>query len=49
MAKMRKGQRLVCQPCGREVVVDACGISGRTLWCCDKPMTAKTKKTTKKK
>jgi len=26
-AKMKKGQRLVCVPCGRAVTVDCCGVS----------------------
>jgi len=38
MAKVKKGSRLVCVPCGREVIVDACGISEQTIWCCGKPM-----------
>ena len=49
MGKFKKGQRLVCVPCGREVVVDASGISRTTLWCCGKPMSAKHKKAAKKK
>ena len=40
MAKknMKKGQRLACIPCGREVIVGSCGTSARTIWCCGKPM-----------
>ncbi|MDD2688717.1 MAG: hypothetical protein PHT41_00995 [Candidatus Omnitrophica bacterium] len=49
MAKMKKGQKLVCVPCGREVVIDCCGISRTTLWCCGKPMRPKAKKSAKKK
>ena len=50
MAKIKKGAKLVCVPCGREVVVDCCGMSQRTIWCCGKPMAKKTKtKATKKK
>jgi len=26
MAKLKKGQRLACEPCGREIVVDACAL-----------------------
>ncbi len=47
MAKVKKGSRLVCVPCGREVIVDACGISQQTIWCCGKPMFSK--KTSSKK
>jgi len=45
MVKVRKGEKLVCVPCGREVVVNNWGVSGSTLWCCGKPM--KTGKKTK--
>jgi len=38
MAKLKKGMRLACVPCGRRVVVDACGASTQTIWCCGKPM-----------
>lgn len=48
MGKIKKGQKLVCVPCGREVVVDSCGISESTLWCCGKPMRPKAKKAVKK-
>ncbi len=41
MAKMKKGSRLVCVPCGREVIVDACGVSQQTIWCCGKPMASR--------
>ena len=54
MAKPRKGQKLVCVPCAREVEISNCGISRTTLWCCGKPMKPKSKvskkaKTCKKK
>ncbi|MDD5583675.1 MAG: hypothetical protein PHV55_01280 [Candidatus Omnitrophica bacterium] len=51
MAKLKKGQKMACVPCGREVVVDACGASSTTLWCCGKPMAraAKSKSPSKKK
>jgi hypothetical protein len=49
MAKLKKGQKLACVPCGREVVVDACGVSGTTIWCCGKPMQPKSKAAAKKK
>lgn len=48
MAKAKKGQKLACVPCGREVVVDACGISEETIWCCGKPMSNKKKAAGKK-
>lgn len=43
MVKMKKGQKFACAPCGREVVVDACGISRSTIWCCGKPMKTKSR------
>lgn len=43
MAKIKKGTRLTCVPCGREVVVDACGMSAQTIWCCGKPMARRSK------
>lgn len=49
MAKPKKGQRMVCVPCGREVIVDCCGMSESTVWCCGQPMTAKAKSRKKKK
>ena len=51
-AKLKKGVRLACVPCGREVVIDNCGISRTTLWCCGRPMKkgkAKSKSLRKKK
>lgn len=48
MGTIKKGQKLVCSPCGREVVIDACGVSKTTVWCCKKPMKS-APKTTKKK
>ncbi|UCC94552.1 MAG: desulforedoxin [Candidatus Omnitrophota bacterium] len=48
MAKLRKGQKMVCVPCGREVVVSSGGISSATIWCCGKPM-RKGKQALKKK
>ncbi len=38
MAKLRKGQNMVCVPCGRQVTVSTAGFSRSTLWCCGKPM-----------
>jgi len=43
MAKLKKGMRLACVPCGRQVVVSACGVSARTVWCCGKPMVSKSR------
>jgi len=48
MARLRKGTRLVCVPCGREVTLDACGLSTQTIWCCGKPMSAGKKASRKK-
>jgi hypothetical protein len=44
MAKLEKGQKMVCVPCGREVIVNSCGVSEATLFCCDTAMKTKTKK-----
>ena len=49
MAKLKKGQKLTCVPCGKEVVVDCCGMSESTIWCCGKPMRPKSKAAPKKK
>lgn len=49
MAKLKKGQKMECVPCGREVIVDCCGASETTLWCCGKPMKPKAGKTAVKK
>jgi len=49
MAKLKKGQTLVCMPCAREVVVSDAGASSTTLWCCGRPMREKSKAITKKK
>lgn len=49
MTKFKKGQKMVCVPCGREVSVDCCGMSASTVWCCGQPMTVKTKSRKKKK
>ena len=46
-AKDKKGTKLVCALCAREVVVSNWGISSRSLWCCGKPM--KKKRAAKKK
>ena len=54
MAKPRKGQKLVCVPCAREITISSAGISRTTLWCCGRAMKPKSKvskkaKTSKKK
>jgi len=49
MDKLKKKDKLVCVPCGREVVVDCCGASENILWCCGKPMQNKGKKGKSKK
>jgi hypothetical protein len=51
MAEIKKGNKLVCVPCGRELTVSNWGVSRATLWCCGKPMDKKgnTKVTKKKK
>lgn len=49
MAKLKKGQAMVCIPCAREIVVSNVGASSTTLWCCGRPMKEKSKATPKKK
>ncbi|MBF0522576.1 MAG: hypothetical protein HQL24_05915 [Candidatus Omnitrophica bacterium] len=49
MIKLKNGQKLACEPCGREVIIDACGASESVLWCCNQPMIQKEKKKTAKK
>ena len=49
MAKLKKGQAMVCIPCAREIVISDAGASSTTLWCCGRPMKQKSKATTKKK
>lgn len=49
MAKPKRGQKMICVPCGRQVTIDACGISRTTLWCCDRPMRPKSKARKKSK
>lgn len=36
--KVKKGTKLVCVACAREVMVSNWGISRTTLWCCKRPM-----------
>lgn len=39
MAKVKKGDKLVCAVCGLAVVVDeACGCASTAILCCNKPM-----------
>ena len=49
MAKLKKGQKMLCVPCGREVVVSSAGISRTTIWCCSRPMQQKSKVVAAKK
>jgi len=49
MAKVKKGQKMVCIPCAREVVISNAGASSTTLWCCGRPMKEKSKVAVKKK
>lgn len=49
MAKVKRGDRLSCAPCGREVVVNSCGISEKVIWCCGRPMKKVAKKKAAKK
>jgi hypothetical protein len=49
MAKLKKGQEMVCIPCAREVVISNAGASITTLWCCGRPMKEKSKAGAKKK
>ena len=49
MTRRKKGQKLVCIPCGREIIIDNWGASKKTLWCCGKPMGSKTKNRKAKK
>jgi hypothetical protein len=49
MAKLKKGQKMVCVPCAREVVVSNVGTSSTTLWCCGRPMKQKSQATATKK
>jgi len=43
MAKLKRGQKLVCFPCSREVTISSAGVSRTTVWCCGKPMQQKAK------
>ncbi|HDZ76501.1 MAG TPA: hypothetical protein ENH41_00230 [Candidatus Omnitrophica bacterium] len=43
MARLKKGGKLLCVPCGREIIIDACGVSKTTIWCCSRPMKSKSK------
>ena len=41
MAAVKNGSKMVCVPCGREVLISSCGVSRTTLWCCGRPMKGK--------
>ena len=49
MGKTNKKEKFVCVPCGREVIVDAYGISEESTWCCGQPMVKKHKNSKRKK
>ena len=49
MAKLKRGQKMVCIACAREVIISNTGVSRTTLWCCGKPMQQKAKAAAKKK
>ncbi len=49
MVKFKKGQKLLCVPCGRELTISSCGVSDRVVWCCGKPMQKKIRKKAAKK
>lgn len=49
MARLKRGQKMVCIPCGREVVISDLGVSESAVWCCGRPMKAKGKRAAKKK
>jgi len=49
MPKLKRGQKMVCIPCAREVVISSAGTARTTLWCCGRPMQQKAKTTAKKK
>jgi hypothetical protein len=46
--KFKKGEKLICAPCGREIVVSSAGISRKTIWCCGRPMAKRNKAKVKK-
>ena len=46
--EVKKGTRLVCIPCRREVIISNWGISNSILWCCGKPMEKKKKEVIKR-
>ncbi|MCM8796947.1 MAG: hypothetical protein NC923_03610 [Candidatus Omnitrophica bacterium] len=48
MTKFNKGDKLVCVPCGREVIIGCCGISDSAILCCGTPMKKKTETKTAK-
>ena len=48
-AKLKRGQKLLCVPCGREVTISASGVARTTLWCCGRPMGGRKKKAASKK
>lgn len=49
MEKLKRSRRVACIPCGREVVVDCCGVLEEDILCCGRLMQLKDKPTAKKK
>jgi len=39
----------MCVPCGREVIISNLGVAETAVWCCGRPMKAKSKTGAKKK
>jgi len=46
--KNKKGSKLFCIWCGREVIISNFGISDSKIWCCARPMLKKTPSLMKK-
>ncbi|MFA5039426.1 MAG: hypothetical protein WC732_07075 [Candidatus Omnitrophota bacterium] len=46
--RTKKGDHLICVPCGREIIVGTAGSSQHTIWCCGKPMATKRRLARKK-
>ena len=46
--KIRKGEKLLCVWCGREIIISNYGISDSTLLCCGRPMKKKSPSLMKK-
>jgi hypothetical protein len=46
--KVKKGVKLLCVVCGREIIISDWGISDSILLCCGKPMKKKSPSLAKK-